>query len=132
MTSRARSFGAPSRASRRPCSPSAGASDHGDSFEALFTTADRALFESKRAGRDRVTIAGASKDATPQLLFNRFVGRAREMRSLVTALDSSVHGAPQTRVLTGEAGVGQSSPRAPPPPQAPPRRAPVGTGPAPQ
>ncbi|HEX9484021.1 MAG TPA: HD domain-containing phosphohydrolase [Gemmatimonadaceae bacterium] len=87
----------------------AAAPDHGDSFETLFTTADRALFESKREGRDRVTIAGASKSATPQLLFNRFVGRAREMRSLVTALDNSVYGQPQTRVLTGEAGVGKSS-----------------------
>jgi diguanylate cyclase (GGDEF)-like protein/putative nucleotidyltransferase with HDIG domain len=82
---------------------------HGESFEALFTTADRALFDAKREGRDKVVIAGASSDAVPQLVFNRFVGRANELRSLVLALDQSVHGSPQTRLVIGEAGVGKSS-----------------------
>ncbi len=82
---------------------------HGESFEALFTTADRALFDAKREGRDKVVIAGASSDAVPQLVFNRFVGRANELRSLVLALDQSVHGGPQTRLVIGEAGVGKSS-----------------------
>ena len=85
------------------------APEHGESFEALFTAADRALFSAKRDGRDKVVIAGASSAATPQLMFNRFVGRAAEMRSLVQALHDSVHGGPQARVLIGEAGVGKSS-----------------------
>jgi diguanylate cyclase (GGDEF)-like protein/putative nucleotidyltransferase with HDIG domain len=85
------------------------APEHGESFEALFTTADRALFDAKRDGRDKVVAAGAANDATPQLVFNRFVGRAPELRSLVLALDQSVHGGPQTRLIIGEAGVGKSS-----------------------
>ena len=85
------------------------APEHGESFEALFTTADRALFDAKRDGRDKVVAAGNTSDATPQLVFNRFVGRASELRSLVMALDQSVHGGPQTRLVIGEAGVGKSS-----------------------
>ena len=85
------------------------APDHGDTFEALFTTADRALFDAKRDGRDKVVVAGAAKDVVPQLVFNRFVGRTRELRMMVGALDSSVHSNPQTRVVIGEAGVGKSS-----------------------
>ena len=85
------------------------APEHGESFEALFTTADRALFDAKRDGRDKVVAAGTASDATPQLVFNRFVGRAAELRSLVLALDQSAHGGPQTRVVIGEAGVGKSS-----------------------
>ncbi len=85
------------------------APEHGESFEALFTTGDRALFDAKRDGRDKVVAAGTANDATPQLVFNRFVGRAAELRSLVLALDQSVHGGPQTRIVIGEAGVGKSS-----------------------
>ena len=85
------------------------APEHGESFESLFTAADRALFNAKRDGRDKVVIAGTSNTATPQLVFNRFVGRAVEIRSLVQALDNSVHGGPQARVVIGEAGVGKSS-----------------------
>ena len=85
------------------------APEHGESFEALFTAADRALFDAKRDGRDKVVVAGAANDATPQLVFNRFVGRSSELRSLVIALDQSVHGGPQTRLVIGEAGVGKST-----------------------
>ena len=85
------------------------APEHGESFEALFTTADRALFDAKRDGRDKVVAAGTTNDATPQLVFNRFVGRAAETRALVLALDQSMHGGPQTRLVIGEAGVGKSS-----------------------
>jgi diguanylate cyclase (GGDEF)-like protein len=85
------------------------APEHGDSFDVLFNTADRALFDAKREGRDKVVVAGLANAGTPQLVFNRFVGRAKELRSLVLALDESVHGGPQTRVLIGEAGVGKSS-----------------------
>ncbi|MEO8619528.1 MAG: diguanylate cyclase, partial [bacterium] len=85
------------------------APEHGESFEALFTTADRALFDAKRTGRDKVVAAGTGSDTTPQLVFNRFVGRAAELRSLVVALDQSAHGNPQVRIVIGEAGVGKSS-----------------------
>ena len=82
---------------------------HGESFEALFTAADRALFDAKRDGRDKVVVAGAAAEAIPQLSFTRFVGRSAEVRSLVTALDQSVQGAPQLHLLVGEAGVGKST-----------------------
>ena len=35
------------------------APQHGESFETLFTAADRALFDAKRDGRDKVVLAGA-------------------------------------------------------------------------
>ncbi|HEX3866581.1 MAG TPA: diguanylate cyclase, partial [Gemmatimonadaceae bacterium] len=82
---------------------------NGDTFEDLFTTADRALFDAKRGGRDRVEVAGATNDAPPQLTFNRFVGREPELRKLVLALDQSVYGVPQARLVLGEAGVGKST-----------------------
>ena len=82
---------------------------HGESFETLFTAADRALFDAKREGRDRVVLAGAAAQGPPQLTFTRFVGRGAELRALVTALDQSVQGAPQLHAVVGEAGVGKST-----------------------
>jgi diguanylate cyclase (GGDEF)-like protein/putative nucleotidyltransferase with HDIG domain len=82
---------------------------HGESFEAMFTAADRALFDAKREGRDKVVLAGAATEGPPQLTFTRFVGRAADVRSLVTALDQSVRGSPQLHVVIGEAGVGKST-----------------------
>jgi diguanylate cyclase (GGDEF)-like protein/putative nucleotidyltransferase with HDIG domain len=82
---------------------------HGDSFEALFTAADRALFDAKREGRDQVMLAGAAAEGPPQLDFTRFVGRGTELRALVTALDRSVQGSPQLHLVLGEAGVGKST-----------------------
>ncbi|HET7187694.1 MAG TPA: diguanylate cyclase, partial [Gemmatimonadaceae bacterium] len=85
------------------------APQHGESFEAMFSAADRALFEAKREGRDKVVVAGMESEEAPQLVLNRFVGRANELRSLVTALDHSAHGTPQARLVIGEAGVGKST-----------------------
>jgi diguanylate cyclase (GGDEF)-like protein/putative nucleotidyltransferase with HDIG domain len=82
---------------------------HGETFEALFTAADRALFDAKREGRDKVVLAGTATEGPPQLNFTRFVGRTAEVRSLVTALDQSVQGSPQLHVVVGEAGVGKST-----------------------
>ena len=83
--------------------------EHGESFETMFTAADRALFEAKREGRDKVIVASAANDGPPQLVFSRFVGRVPELRSLVSALDASVRGAPEARLVIGEAGVGKST-----------------------
>ena len=55
---------------------------HGESFETMFTAADRALFEAKREGRDKVVGASAATDGPPQLGSRRFVGRAHELRAL--------------------------------------------------
>ena len=82
---------------------------HGESFEALFTAADRALFDAKRGGRDMAVVAGAEGDGPPQLVFSRFVGRAEEVRSLVGALDQSIGGTLEVRLILGEAGVGKST-----------------------
>ncbi len=87
----------------------ASAPTHGESFEALFTAADRALFEAKRGGRDAVFVAGSENEGLPKIAFNRFVGRAEELRSLVAALDQSLTGTPQVRLIIGEAGVGKST-----------------------
>ena len=85
------------------------APEHGESFETLFTAADRALFDAKRDGRDKVVLAGAVAEGPPQLSFTRFVGRTAELRSLVTAFDQSVQGKPQVHLVLGEAGVGKST-----------------------
>ncbi len=85
------------------------APQHGETFDAMFSAADRALFEAKREGRDKVIVAGMESEGAPQLVLNRFVGRANELRSLVTALDHSTHGTPQARLVIGEAGVGKST-----------------------
>ncbi|HET9683683.1 MAG TPA: diguanylate cyclase [Gemmatimonadaceae bacterium] len=82
---------------------------HGEAFETLFTAADRALFEAKREGRDKVVGALAASEGPPPLVFSRFVGRGPELRALVAALDESAHGSPQVRVVIGEAGVGKST-----------------------
>ena len=87
----------------------AAAPRHGETFESLFMAADRALFEAKREGRDKVIVAGASGDGAPQLVFSRFVGRGNELRMLLSALEESMRGTPQLRLVLGEAGVGKST-----------------------
>lgn len=87
----------------------AAAPRHGETFESLFMAGDRALFEAKREGRDKVVVAGASGDGAPQLVFSRFVGRTNELRMFLSVLDECMHGTPQLRVVLGEAGVGKST-----------------------
>ena len=82
---------------------------HAQSYEDLFAAADRALFESKRNGRNCVTLADDRERDVPRISFTRFVGRQRELRSLVHALELSVTGTPQLRIVIGEAGVGKTT-----------------------
>ena len=87
----------------------ASAPEHGATFDALFTSADRALLDAKREGRDKVVLAGGGSPVRPRLDFNQFVGREAELRSLHTALEASASGEPSVRVVLGEAGVGKST-----------------------
>ena len=81
----------------------------GTTFELLFAAADRALFEAKRAGRNTVMVAREIPDASPVLTVGTFVGRETELRGLTIALQDAVKGAPQVRLVVGEAGVGKST-----------------------
>ncbi|MEO8619445.1 MAG: HD domain-containing phosphohydrolase [bacterium] len=85
------------------------AHNHGGSFEELFAAGDRALFESKRDGRNQVVLAGSVNENAPRLSFARFVGRQPELRTLVNALNVASDGSPQLRLLVGEGGVGKST-----------------------
>ncbi len=80
-------------------------------LEALFAAADRALYVAKRRGRNQVASADeASTDSqTVALRFDRFVGRVRELRSLLTQLDHACAGRPRLVAIVGEAGIGKTS-----------------------
>ncbi|MFL5579140.1 MAG: tetratricopeptide repeat protein [Gemmatimonadaceae bacterium] len=83
---------------------------HGDAVESLFAAADRALYESKRRGRNSVTPAGEEAPAAqPHLDIERFVGRDEEVRRMVRLFESAVRGEPQLVAVAGEAGVGKST-----------------------
>lgn len=82
---------------------------HGVTFETLFATADRALYDAKRRGRDAVAVAGAADGGAPPLHLDRFVGRAAEVRRLIRLLDQSALGRPAIAGLAGEAGVGKTT-----------------------
>ena len=88
----------------------ASAPEHGEDFETVFAAADRALYETKRRGRDGVAIAGVTAPAgEARLDLERFVGRAEETRRLVRLLDEANEGRPQIVALSGEAGVGKTT-----------------------
>ena len=88
----------------------ASAPEHGEDFETVFAAADRALYETKRRGRDGVAVAGAAAPAgEARLDLERFVGRADETRRLVRLLEDAVEGRPQIVALSGEAGVGKTT-----------------------
>lgn len=86
--------------------------DDGDSSDALFAAADRALYQVKRAGRDGVASASAAADlppaaATPRV--ERFVGRGAELRALGRYVEEAASGHPRLVLVAGEAGVGKTT-----------------------
>ncbi|MCC7054357.1 MAG: diguanylate cyclase [Gemmatimonadaceae bacterium] len=86
--------------------------DAGESdLEAVFAAADRALYLAKRRGRNQVASAteadGETQKAT--LRFDRFVGRVRELRSLLAQLEHACAGRPRLVAIVGEAGIGKTS-----------------------
>ena len=80
-------------------------------LESLFASADRALYLAKRRGRNQVASADETSGETQidSLRFDRFVGRVRELRSLLTQLEHSCNGKPRLVAIVGEAGIGKTS-----------------------
>ncbi len=80
-------------------------------LEALFAAADRALYLAKRRGRNQVATADEAdgETQTPTLHFDRFVGRVRELRGLLSQLEHACEGKPRLVAIVGEAGIGKTS-----------------------
>ncbi len=79
--------------------------------ESLFATADRALYVAKRRGRNQAASALDVDDERhgATLQFDRFVGRTRELRTLLGQLESACSGQPRLVAVVGEAGIGKTS-----------------------
>ena len=88
----------------------ASAPEHGTRVEALFGSADRALYDAKRQGRDMVAGVGGVA-APPSLLMQleQFGGRAADREQLVGLLQDAARGERQIVAVVGEAGVGKSA-----------------------
>ena len=86
------------------------APEHGSRVDSLFSSADRALYDSKRHGRDVVTAVGG-RASSPSLLtqLERFSGRTRERERLVGLVQRATRGEAQVVAVVGEAGVGKSA-----------------------
>ncbi|MGH7710686.1 MAG: HD domain-containing phosphohydrolase, partial [Gemmatimonadaceae bacterium] len=84
---------------------------HGETADALIAAAERATFEAKRGGRDRVAVADDDAHAAEraQLRLDQFVDRDDEMRRLVAYLEDANRGQPRIVSVVGEAGIGKSA-----------------------
>ena len=80
-------------------------------LESLFAAADRALYLAKRRGRNQVASAAEADGETQKatLRFDRFVGRVRELRSLLEQVEHACAGRPRLVAIVGEAGIGKTS-----------------------
>ncbi len=88
----------------------AAAPPHGATFETLFASADAALYQAKRNGRDAVSCAGGARAGRPPVpQVERFTGRADERAAMVEHLQRAVRGEPQIVAVVGEAGVGKTA-----------------------
>ena len=84
---------------------------HGETADALITAAERATFEAKRHGRDRVALADKDMHAgdRAQLRLDQFIDRDDEMRRLVAYLEDANRSQPRIVSVVGEAGIGKSA-----------------------
>jgi diguanylate cyclase (GGDEF)-like protein/putative nucleotidyltransferase with HDIG domain len=83
---------------------------HGDQLDTLFASADAALYEAKRRGRNAVATASAGNDGREaRLLLDCFVGRGEERARLGRLFDEAARGRPSMIALVGEAGVGKTT-----------------------
>ncbi len=80
-------------------------------LESMFAAADRALYVAKRRGRNQVATADEADGETQvaTLRFDRFVGRVRELRSMLAQLEHACEGRPRLVAIVGEAGIGKTS-----------------------
>lgn len=84
---------------------------HGETADALIAAAERATFEAKRHGRDRVALADNDMRAgdRAQLRLDQFIDRDDEMRRLVAYLEDANRSQPRIVSVVGEAGIGKSA-----------------------
>jgi tetratricopeptide (TPR) repeat protein/Cdc6-like AAA superfamily ATPase len=76
----------------------------GDSYEEVFASADRALYEAKRAGRDQISAAGEKKAEIP---IKGFIDRVQEKESVRTVLTADSQRL-RAAVISGLVGVGKT------------------------